>query len=467
MQDTRHPAVLATVRRQALFADLSEGDLDELLTMASVREVEAGEVLLEEGSDGDDMFIILSGEIEIYRDHGKARRVLVVRGEGEVVGEMAPLGGTRRTASAQALTETRLLVIGHEALQTLLSCSATAALTMVRTVTGRLRGAEAMLVQQEKLAGLGTMAAGLAHELNNPAAAIARSTGQLDGTLDTWTAAMMALASEAWTPAERASVERLLTEARTIPGDGTPPSALEAMDLESDVAAVLEEFGVPDGWESAATLVAAGWTPERVRTRLLPFAGPRAPAVVRCLAAASEVGQLLTESRTGSEAIAAIVRSVKSYSYLDQAPQQEIDVHEGLGSTLVMLRHKLKEGIDVERQFASDLPRIQAYGSELNQVWTNLIDNAADAMDGRGTLRLRTALDDGRVVVEICDDGPGIPPEIQSRVFDPFFTTKAVGSGTGLGLHVAYSIVKRHHGEIRLESVPGQTCFRIELPTDG
>jgi signal transduction histidine kinase len=179
----------------------------------------------------------------------------------------------------------------------------------------------------------------------------------------------------------------------------------------------------------------------------------------------SAVYALLDEVAKGSERISEIVKAVKSYSYLDRAPVQEVDVHEGLDNTLVILRHKLKQGIHVSRDYAPDLPRIEAYAGELNQVWTNILDNAADALGGQGEIRLHTTQEDGRVVVEIEDNGPGIPPAIQSRVFEPFFTTKPPGVGTGLGLNIAYNIVQKHYGEIQLESRPGRTCFRILLPT--
>jgi signal transduction histidine kinase len=183
------------------------------------------------------------------------------------------------------------------------------------------------------------------------------------------------------------------------------------------------------------------------------------------LAANSSVYDLLEEVGKSAEAMSEIVKAVKTYSYLDQAPIQEVDVRESLENTLVLLRPKIKAGVSIKRDYADDLPRIEAYGSELNQVWTNVIDNAVDAMQAQGELALRTSATDGAVIVEIIDDGPGIPPELQPRIFEPFFTTKAPGVGTGLGLHIAYNIVvNKHHGQIQVSSNPGETCFRVALP---
>jgi signal transduction histidine kinase len=177
------------------------------------------------------------------------------------------------------------------------------------------------------------------------------------------------------------------------------------------------------------------------------------------------MAQLLSEVLQTTERISQIVRAVKSYTYLDQAPLLEVDVHEGLENTLVIMHHKLKKGVTVRREYAQNLPRIEAYASELNQVWTNIIDNAIDAMKGKGELTIKTYEADGRVVVEIRDNGPGIPEEIQSRIFEPFFTTKAPGHGTGLGLHISHDIIaNRHRGQLLVNSTPGETTFKVILP---
>jgi signal transduction histidine kinase len=190
------------------------------------------------------------------------------------------------------------------------------------------------------------------------------------------------------------------------------------------------------------------------------------PVVLRWLSIGSNVYGLLGDAGVSLGRITAIVGAVKDYSYLDQAPIQDVDIHEGLENTLVILAHKIKGGIRIRREYAPNLPKIEAYASELNQVWTNIIDNAIDAMDGEGEIRLKTSAEDGEVIVEICDTGPGMPPEIQRRIFEPFFTTKPPGVGTGIGLHISYNIVvQRHAGRIEVDSQPGGTCFKVTLPT--
>ena len=218
-------------------------------------------------------------------------------------------------------------------------------------------------------------------------------------------------------------------------------------------------------WDLAPTLITYGLDKSALARLAGNLSRDHLSVVIRWLAASCSLFTLMDEVRMGAERLSEIVKAVKAYAYLDQAPIQEVDVHEGLENTLVILRHKLKSGVNVVRDYASDLPRIEAYASELNQVWTNLIDNAVDAMQGQGQLTLRTYRRDDRIVVEIGDDGPGIPPEIQLRIFDPFFTTKPPGSGTGLGLHIVYhSVVDQHRGQIHLASQPGATTFQIVLP---
>ena len=220
-------------------------------------------------------------------------------------------------------------------------------------------------------------------------------------------------------------------------------------------------------WELAPVLVSAGWQAGSLRQALAGFEAAHLPAVVHWLAVTTAVHDLLGDIDRGSARISELVGAVKRYSYLDQAPIQRVDVHAGLEDTLLILRHRLKQGVEVVRDYAPDLPRIEVRASELNQVWTNLVDNALDAMGGRGKLVLRTYARPGQAVVEVIDDGPGIPPEIQHRIFEPFFTTKPVGTGIGLGLHIVYNIVVlEHRGQLQFESHPGRTCFRVALPID-
>jgi signal transduction histidine kinase len=240
---------------------------------------------------------------------------------------------------------------------------------------------------------------------------------------------------------------------------------LEKIDLVDQLQAWLEASDVEAAWELAPAMVNYGWNSdflEKLKSSLSP---ELFSLCIQWLGTGCLMMWLLSEVLQTTERISQIVRAVKSYTYLDQAPLLEVDIHEGLENTLIIMQHKLKKGVTVKRDYSPNLPRIEAYASELNQVWTNIIDNAVDAMNGKGEIKIKTYREDNRVIVEITDNGPGIPQEIQSRIFEPFFTTKAPGHGTGLGLHISHDIIaNRHHGQLLVESKPGETKFRAILP---
>jgi signal transduction histidine kinase len=239
-------------------------------------------------------------------------------------------------------------------------------------------------------------------------------------------------------------------------------------DREYELESWLEGRNVQYAWELAPALANMGYDSASLADLCSRFSSEQLLAVLTWLVASYNVYSLLEEINQGAGRISEIVKALKQYVYLDQAPMQQVDIHEGLDNTLVLMRGKLKGGITVHREYAENLPKIEAYGSELNQVWTNLIDNAADAMNGQGLLTLRTFTDGDCVVVEIEDNGPGIPEDVVGKVFDPFFTTKPVGKGTGLGLNITYNIVvQKHRGDIKIDSQPGRTVFRISLPVQG
>jgi signal transduction histidine kinase len=326
---------------------------------------------------------------------------------------------------------------------------------------------EMMLRQSEKLATLGTLAAGVAHELNNPAAAARRAADQLRDAFARLEEAHRRLDAAQIPAAGRDLLAALDGEARARAIRPDDLESLERSDREAEVEAWLEERGVAEAWELAPALAGQGLDPAalgRIADALAPDA---LPAVLGWASAVFPVYSLLHEIAQGTARVSEIVGALKSYSYVGQAPVQAVNLHESLDNTLVILRNKLKAGISVHRDYGGDVPPVAAYGSELNQVWTNILDNAADAMEGKGEITIRTHRQDGWAIVEIEDNGPGIPQEIQPKIFDPFFTTKGPGKGTGLGLSTSYAIVTRkHRGEIRAESRPGLTRFTVKLPID-
>ena len=433
---------LDALRATPIFAEVPDEHLRRLAEQAIPMFLKAGEFLINEGDQADDLFVVVSGEFDVTKRSGTSEIPLARVGPGALQGELAALERGKRMASVRAMTDAEVLRIPYLAVRDLLSGGPDAALGIIRTVIGRLRHVEATLRQREKLAGLGTLAAGLAHELNNPAAAIRRSVEALDQAV---------AARNELHPSHSLT---LLRPAGHAPLDGL---------ARADAVDAIDEL-IGDA-EMAAALVDAGWTSEELRSAFAGMDAAGARDAAAWLAATATVETLIGEVRMAGDRISEIVGAVKSYAYLDQAPVQRIDVRKGLDDTLVILRHKLKAGIEVTRDYDPELPEIEAWGSELNQVWTNLIDNAADAMDGKGAISIRAErFNADEVRVSICDTGPGIPPEVAAKIFEPFFTTKPPGIGSGLGLHISHQVVVRHGGRIDLETAPGRTCFLVTLP---
>ena len=454
---------IAMIRQVPLFAELTDEEAEALWASGKQIRASPGEVIIAEGTPGDSLYLILAGALEVTKRDGDREITLATRRPGEFLGEMSLLEQAPRSASVRAVEASRLLVIGPEAFRQLLARRPEAATTLLRTVAGRLRSTEASLIQNDKLASLGTLAAGLAHELNNPAAAIQRSTGYLGEAFEAWRRRTVELNALELSPGERHGLMELERGIADCEPSRLPDAA--ARKEESRLIARLEELGVADPWEIAPALAAYGWTVERLEPLGATFARERLSPVLQWLGAGLAAQQLMEEIQRASEAISNIVRAVKSYAYLDQAPVQDVDVAMSIEDTLMILNHKLKHGVEVVRAFQPDLPRIEAYAGELNQVWTNIIDNAVQAMDGKGQLEVGARQLGDEVEVVIADSGPGIPAEVAPRVFEPFFTTKAQGIGTGLGLHIAHNIVvNRHRGRIAFETRPGRTEFRIVLP---
>ncbi len=444
----------------AIFSALPREQLEALVASASTVTVAANDVLFSEGDTGDAAYIVEKGEVEVLRFSDGRQLSLAVEGPGALIGEMALLESGPRTATIRATEDTTLLAIARDDFLALLDEPGLAR-RMLATVLQRMRQNQIRLRSSERLAQLGTLTAGVAHELNNPAAAIERAAQRLAGALERVAETSTTVAHVAPEVRERLAALR-----------GKPSFELTAVgksDLAEDIAAWLDAHHVPDPWTLAPDLVEAGLGREQLDEVAAVLESSELAAAIAWVAANSEAQALTSEIAGTAQRMTAIVSALKSYTYLDRGPLQEVDIHEGIDSTLLLLRSKLQP-IRVVRDYDPDLPRLMAHGAELNQVWTNLIDNAADALDDRPTpeITIRTRPEGGEVVVEVADNGPGIPGDIIEQVFDPFFTTKPPGSGTGLGLDISYDIVARkHHGDLSVRSDDAGTVFTVRLPIAG
>ncbi len=455
------------LRRLPLFAGLDEEQVAELARVGDERVIEAGQELWQEGQPADVWWVLLEGSIAISKRVGKERTVVGSMAEpGQWAGGFAAWDPNNYFfATGRALERGRVLAVPAEELRRLGDEWFAFGVHFIRGLVDTVRRVESTARQREALVALGTLAAGLAHEINNPAAAATRAVDSLTTTSEAIVSSLTRLSTYGVSSEQFAEIDALRRAVRPAE-TGSNPLALA--DREDDLSAWLTSHGVEREWELAPALAAAGvdraWC-----DRIAAVLGPEALAVgIEWVAHSVTMQTLLSEVKDATSRVSGLVAAVRSYSQLDRAAVQRIDVTEGLESTVVMLGYKLN-GIIVERDFASDLPTIQAIPGELNQVWTNLIDNAVDAMEGTGTLRLSAHVDDlGRVAVEVADTGPGMPPEVQARAFEPFYTTKDVGKGTGLGLDISRRIIEeRHSGEMWIDSEPGRTIMRVTLPILG
>lgn len=455
---------LDDLRPLDLFDGLTDQQLSELVAGSTEVRVPPGLELFREGEHADFWWVLLDGVIDLVRYIGGEETVVA---KMDVPGRWA--GGFRAwdeqgvyLATGRAATAGRVLRIPAEVLHDRINGWFPLGGHLIQGLYHTARSIEATARQRQSLVTLGTLAAGLAHEINNPAAAAVRAVDALEDAGQTLLASLGQLAAHQISARQLGELDQLRQE---VTGPAVTLDALAAADLEDALATWLTRHGVKREWTIAPSLAAAGVDADWCERAAAILDGPVLEPGLELVASALSFGTLLAEMKESSQRISALVAAVKSYSQMDRASMQRIDITDGLESTLVMLGHRLGQNVTVVRDYGTGVPPVEAHAGELNQVWTNLIDNAVEAMNGRGTLRLSTRAEQDGVVIEVGDTGPGMPPQVAARAFEPFFTTKGVGKGTGLGLDIARRIVtERHGGTIVIDSRPGHTVLRVRIP---
>jgi signal transduction histidine kinase len=449
------------LRQVPAFSDLPGDQIDWFVSQAQVRDLRPGDHYVRQGDPADAMFVLLEGEFQV---RGEIAGDTIVRDlkTGEVTG-LLPFSRMKKFPfGGRALTDGRILRFSASQFPELVQKMPELTTRLVAMMSDRIREATRFEQQRDRLAALGKLSAGLAHELNNPASAATRAATQLRDMLKRVRDASHELGKQNLTSSQRAEIEKL--ESSLTQADTPPLNPLAASALEDQIDSLLRSHGQDDLWQLSADLARRNFKPELLEHLFATLDASTARAALVRISTSVEIAGLLNEIESSATRISHLVRAIKEYTFMDQAAVQNVDIVKSLENTLTILNHKLKHGVSVQRDYQQTPLLVNSYGSELNQVWTNLIDNAIDAMNGKGELRVRTYRDDSCAVVEIRDTGSGISPEVLPHIFEPFFTTKGVGEGTGLGLDSVQRIVKKHRGNIQVRSTPGNTCFQVFLP---
>jgi len=447
------------LRKIQVFSDLPQEDMLWFVSRCNEHRADVGGIIIREGEPAHSMLVMLEGEMRARSEADPDGPVFTVRG-GEVTG-MLPFSRLKIVnITARAVLPTHYLMFPASSFPELFHRMPELTRRLVGLLADRIREVTRAEQQREKLASLGKLSAGLAHELNNPSAAARRSAAALRDCL-----ARLRAAARSTTigPEDCAKLAQTEEEIRSSLRPAQFKDEFARVEREEAIQSWLEARNVAEAWKLAPHLADANLSDADL-ARFATAAGASVASELLRFATLLEMDRIAEELENSSARISDLIRAIKEYSYMDQGPVQEVDIQHSIENTLTIMHHKLKRGITVTRDYAPGLPKVMASGSELNQVWTNLIDNAADAMNGSGKLSIQTVRENDFVLVEIADNGPGIPADVKSRIFDPFFTTKGVGEGTGLGLDVVNRIIKNIRGQISFTSAPGDTRFQVRIP---
>lgn len=448
-----------------LFADLPPAEVQWLIDMSHDEHLTPGDSFFEEGKPTDRFYVVLEGEMQVTRHLQGKQVVMGTTPRGIMGGEIALMHGEPSQVTSRAILTTRLMVFYEDAFRLMFIHAPKFAARVVSTAAERMAGIEKLNVQREKMAALGKLSAGLAHELNNPASAARRASDGLQDILHDLQIRTLQLAEIGLSGEQLQSL--IVMQKNVIRHSAECPvlSPMEQADREDEIGDYLDELGVENSWEIAPVFVNAGLKMKGLQQFVATLPDDGVGEILNWVCVALTATSLLDEIANSTDRISDLVGAVKSYTYMDRAPTQQVDLNKNLINTLKVMNYKMRD-INIVRELDPDLPLITARGGELNQVLTNIIDNAVDAMSGKGTLEITTRFEDQFIMMEITDSGPGIPRDILPHIFDPFFTTKGVGEGIGIGLDITYRIIQQHGGTIEVRSQPGRTRFIIRLPLE-